>query len=424
MGFETWKRDLIFRSGRFKRTALSNITWTNQRIIGAQTTISDRSSYYWRAQKILHSHGPRYARQREQLAMFDLGHGFTTTKHTYKEVTFPISWTNNSVSFPRTANGILTARNSDVVNGSHSIWPTATPLDNAFMIGAGTIGIARCQPSNPAANLSIALAELLRDRPRLPGKEFKRRPGVKSTADEYLNYVFGIAPTIKDAKDLYDAFQNSEAILAQYHRDSGKHVRRSYRFPVTEDVTVEDLGVQTPQPSPLVGVEPWNTQVPLIREITTRRELWFAGCFTYHIPGLDTILDRFRAGQQELNRLYGIKFTPDVAYALTPYSWLADWFGSMGPALENASNFSLSNQVMHYGYVMCTTTVTHKYTLRSSQIPLIGYDLVQEYSTVIKQRLKATPYGFGLNPQAFTEQQWAILAALGISRGHKFLGPD
>jgi len=272
--------------------------------------------------------------------------------------------------------------------------------------------------------MAIALAELVRDRPGRPGKAIKRKGAFKPSAyaDEYLNTVFGILPAINDAKDLITAIQNSESILAQYQRDSGKHVRRSYRFPETKDVTVENLGSFTPQPSPLVGIEPWNTTYPLVLETTTTRKLWFSGCFRYTLPGGDTLLDRIRRAQQELNRLYGIKATPDVVYNLLPYSWLADWFGSLGSVIENASNFAISNQVMHYGYIMATTEVTKKYSLIGAGS--MGSNLVQEFGTVVKQRHKATPYGFGLNPQAFTDQQWAILAALGISRGHKFLGVD
>jgi hypothetical protein len=33
-----------------------------------------------------------------------------------------------------------------------------------------------------------------------------------------------------------------------------------------------------------------------------------------------------------------------------------------------------------------------------------------------KERIKATPFGFGLVDSDFTNRQWAILAALGITR--------
>jgi len=39
----------------------------------------------------------------------------------------------------------------------------------------------------------------------------------------------------------------------------------------------------------------------------------------------------------------------------------------------------------------------------------------------VKKRVKATPYGFGLDTDAFTPRQWAILGSLGISRGSRLL---
>jgi hypothetical protein len=419
---QTWKRDLVFTKGTFVTTFAGVPAYQAQGCVGGQLTISRRNKQWPLAQRLIRSNDPGNARIAKLLAKQDLGWGFTTTKNAYREIPFMVNWTSSTGN--RSASGKLNA-SSNNVTAANPVWPALSLLDNAYMVGAGTIAIARCQPSNPAANMSIALAELLRERPRLPGRTLNKRTAKKlsSYADEYLNYVFGIAPLIGDAKDLYDAMSNSEAILSQYHRDSGQHVRRGYVFEPTKDVVVEELGLRSVQPAP-ASYHPWFGTYPLTLETTTTRKLWFKGCFTYTIPGMDNILDRVRRGQQELNRLYGIKITPDVVYALTPYSWLADWFGSIGSALENASNFYLSNQVMHYGYIMATQRIVKKYTLHTASNPYIGYDLVQEFETVTKQRHKATPYGFGLNPSTFTDQQWAILAALGISRGPKFLGVD
>jgi len=422
----TWIRKLVFKQAIFIRTVFTSPVWLDQRIVGKQTTISRRNKLWPNAQRVLHSTSPALAESRRILSNQDLGWGFTTTKHNYREVSYPIKWSNGANN--RSATGLLKAVKSDALE-TNPIWPSPGIVDDAYLVGAGSIAIARCQPSSPAANMAIALAELVRDRPKRPGKALskKKRNILKNVSNEYLNYVFGWAPFLNDAADLYQAINNHEAIMKQYHRDAGKHVRRGYKFPEIKTVSVSESTAYL-QPAPLAGIEPWEVAVPLTLEITTIRKLWFKGCFMYTIPGMDTILNRVRRAQQELNRLYGIKITPDVLYALTPYSWLADWFGSIGSSLENASNFALSNQAMHYGYIMCETTVTHKYTARCANklplLPKLNYDLVQEFETVTKQRKKASPYGFGLNPQLFTDQQWAILAALGISRGPKFLGVD
>jgi len=41
--------------------------------------------------------------------------------------------------------------------------------------------------------------------------------------------------------------------------------------------------------------------------------------------------------------------------------------------------------------------------------------------TSVKQRSVATPFGFGLDPGAFSPKQWSIIAALGFSKAPRSL---
>jgi hypothetical protein len=56
---------------------------------------------------------------------------------------------------------------------------------------------------------------------------------------EYLNYQFGWAPIVSDLKSVASAISNSERILRQLERDSGKNVRRKFAFPPTLTITQE-----------------------------------------------------------------------------------------------------------------------------------------------------------------------------------------
>jgi hypothetical protein len=80
---------------------------------------------------------------------------------------------------------------------------------------------------------------------------------------------------------------------------------------------------------------------------------------------------------------------------------------------------------MQYGYIMMQRKISKEITLPRglyfsnypgasyfSEIPLV---ITAELET--KSRAQASPFGFGLTPGAFTPQQWAILAALGMSQG-------
>jgi hypothetical protein len=71
---------------------------------------------------------------------------------------------------------------------------------------------------------------------------------------------------------------------------------------------------------------------------------------------------------------------------------------------------------MRYGYVMEETTTTYTDTMHSVDI-IGGFkgDLQHSYGTTVKVRRRATPFGFGLNWDGFSDYQWGVIAALGIS---------
>jgi len=41
----------------------------------------------------------------------------------------------------------------------------------------------------------------------------------------------------------------------------------------------------------------------------------------------------------------------------------------------------------------------------------------QFFQVTQKERYRASPYGFGTNPENYSPSQWAILAALGLTKG-------
>jgi len=73
---------------------------------------------------------------------------------------------------------------------------------------------------------------------------------------------------------------------------------------------------------------------------------------------------------------------------------------------------------LRWGYVMCEKRVTDTHHVRAN-LRAGGRSLKQVFTTHVKKRLRATPYGFGLDPDwmDFSSRQLAILAALGITRG-------
>jgi hypothetical protein len=294
------------------------------------------------------------------------------------------------------------------------------------MIGKGTTAIARTVPTNPAASTAQFLGELREGIPTVPGSSYLNRGGPGSLADEYVNVEFGLKPIISDIQQIWTASQLAERRIAQLERDSGRLVRRRYSFP--PELTTDPIElVADPYPgSPglrtgSTGAYPSVTG-KLYRERTTEVRYWFSGAYTYCYPKGDNSLDRMRRAASNLRATFGLDISPELFWELTPWSWAVDWVSNVGDVMANISRFSRDGLVMRYGYVMCTWKCTDTYTLTGQSFNGIGSPtLTQSFTTTVKKRVKATPYGFAVDPVDFTTRQWAILAALGISRGQGLL---
>lgn len=310
------------------------------------------------------------------------------------------------------------ARSSQVPLGSRLFPPGPANLESE-MIRRGTTAIARTIPTNPYASASQFIGEL-RDRlPAVPGQNLIGKKGTPSGyADEYLNLEFGLKPIISDLRKFRTAAQQSNKIIAQLKRDSGRIVRRRYSFPeeTTTEHTVESASWYG---SPTFNSWLYGSSGKLTRTRVITSRYWFSGAYTYAYPSGDRAVDRLARVEQEANRLFGTRITPSTLWELTPWSWAADWVSNAGDVMTNLSAFSRDGLVMVYGYVMCEYTATDTYRLEGLSFPGHSGPLTQVFETKVKKRIRATPYGFGLDPAAFTTRQWAILGALGVSRSSR-----
>ncbi len=284
------------------------------------------------------------------------------------------------------------------------------------LLPLGTKMIASSIPTNPVVDGSVGLAELFREGiPSMIGSSLlKSRVGfLRGLGSEYLNFEFGWKPLVSDIKGAAKAIVESETILRQLARDSGKNVRRRRHLQPT--IETEVLVNTAGQPK---GLSDARWYGPSWSRTTDkyRRDTWFSGCYTWEYdPGHLTEVSRI-ATQARL--LYGLQLTPEVLWNLAPWSWLVDWFANVGPLLHNVSAFQNDQLVLRYGYVMDRhqrdISVVANVNPTRANIP----DMFNErYRCDWKRREQATPYGFGVASSSFTIRQWAILAALGITRG-------
>jgi hypothetical protein len=156
---------------------------------------------------------------------------------------------------------------------------------------------------------------------------------------------------------------------------------------------------------------------------TTVTRYVFSGAYTYSLDVGSGLLARAEAFEQKANLLFGTRITPEVLWNLAPWSWLIDWFGTVGTLLGNLTAFSDDSLVLRYGYLQRHVVGTR---LLSSGSPMnFSSGTIGTVSNVLgyesKERWRATPYGFGLNPSLFSAKQWAILAALGMTKAPRTL---
>lgn len=346
---------------------------------------------------------------------YDTGHEFSTIKQELLLSHKRVNWFSGRIL---DYSGPLIC----VGNTSRDTRWIAPPKTDLILMG--TRAIAKTNPTNPAAGMSTFLGELREGFPSLSAESFAfghwdNLP--KKLGGEYLNYQFGWLPLIADLQKFLTAASNSTRIIEQFARDSGHNVRRRYTFP-DEHSTVDPVATA---PTLLLSQFDGNQEGWFGRSgtstmtVSTRKHSWFSGSYTYYLEQGKDLMSRMKYYEQQANHLLGTRITPEVLWELTPWSWLADWYTDLGSIIANASALQSDGLVMRYGYVMQTsvTDVVHRHT---DIAPAVGGwtpgAVVNTFRTTRKERIRATPYGFGLKPESFTVRQWAILGALGMTK--------
>jgi hypothetical protein len=356
----------------------------------------------------------------------DTGHEFSTSLEHLSLSEWVLRWKNGADSYVQSGPIIL----SGIPTMGNGGFPPLPPLNTSYF---GPLAISLTKPTNPNVNLAVTLTELLKDGlPALPGRNLSQSsaPLPKKLAGEYLNKEFGIDPLLSDLSKTLQTVQRSKKILDNFQAASGRVVRRSFAFdPIVETGPVQDLGNMTFRFLGSTFYLPFDLAAffgdpgifPLARVYrrrSTKITYWFSGGYTYHVSTSNSLKGNLRELEQKANRLFGTRIDPSTLWQVGPWSWLADWQANIGANISNAVALQNDSLVLKYGYLMCTREVTDEYTWRSLN-KFLGTESVSgtcSFTSTSKVRVRATPYGFGLNPGSFTLRQWAILGALGLTK--------
>lgn len=315
---------------------------------------------------------------------------------------------------------------SPVEIGKHC-YPTVPKLSQDGGAAMGTEMIHRSLPTSASTNMTQALAELLSEGIRVPNLDF--RPSRKTVedayghaADGYLTYEFGWKPLYSDVVSLINSLKKANAIIRQYSRDSGKFVRRRSSLPATSRTTETYVGSDTTTGTGAsVSNIGWQRLTGNTYTSEFKTDVWFSGSFTYFVPVSDDMMSKLERFEALANKVLGVRAQADTLWELTPWSWLIDWVTNVGDVLSNGVAFQNDGLVMRYGYLMRRTRIRTVCSANFSYPANAAGDrktvtVTNLFTSDVKERMRATPFGFGLTTTAFSGRQWAILAALGISR--------
>jgi hypothetical protein len=260
------------------------------------------------------------------------------------------------------------------------------------------------------------------------GSKALRQP--KKYANQFLNVQFGWLPFVRDLKDINRVFWKSHEYIAQKIRDNGRWIRRSRLLETTESLVrlSRQLGQTGCWPSANFQIQGVCNDM-VIDGITcfcynevymeSKLRVWSEGQFTYYRPEFDASLQGHESTlnkAQQLLTLYGARINPAVVYKVLPWTWLIDWFASVGDFIDVENAIRNDGVASKYLYVM------HKRENNVRQVSHINFCngmLTLEWmrQTHSKQRYGASnPYGFGLTWESLSPKQLTILAALGLTR--------
>jgi hypothetical protein len=312
-----------------------------------------------------------------------------------------------------------------------------SPVDLSF----GSRAIAMTSPTKPASSLLQGLLEIIRDMPKIPLQQLNKLsrtdtslvdPFIRGLAGDFLGGQFAWLPLVSDVLSVAAAVVKCDDLLKQYVRDSGpeRAVRRRYEFDPIEHITVTERTGQTLRPfeyttqafhsdffSSASAMRGSVTDV-----LTSTERYWFSGAFCYSLPTGDNPFEKFGLYAALAKKILGTRIDAEILWELSPWTWLADWFFDTGILMKNISMFQQDGLVLRYGYLMRETTLQMSSTHRG--LTLLSGNTGSVTSTIRikqKERVRATPYGFGLSPSTFDAQKWSILVALGLTNGNRQL---
>lgn len=310
----------------------------------------------------------------------------------------------------------------------------------------GTEWIERNRPGNPFIQFGQFIGEL-HDLPKIPILQSTGKSFLGKIGSEYLNIEFGWKPFLKDVVGAFEFQQRFQAYYDKLVKNNGISTPRRSKKKVDHvspvvicsgllnspfghlgDVSrggnsaLDGIFVGGPTGCADLDLYSFPGDCYYSYQVTDTTTTWNSGTFRYFVPDIGS--EKWTARAKSV--LSGAEVTPAMLWELMPWSWLIDWFTNVGNIISNASTNAVDNETLTNAFSMKTITSLHEIHISSRwdeitgsygfHLPAGSDELVYTRTESHKLRHQASPFGFGVPSDSFTARQWAILAALAVSR--------
>lgn len=306
-------------------------------------------------------------------------------------------------------------------------------LANLRLYGAEAWNLLR--PDKPIFSLGVEVGELkdilkMKDdlsNLRSKGRRTKDKRSWYSYAGQwYLGIQFGYLPIYRTIVGFIRSLNEVEKHYKQAIRDAGKPIRRKRELKhhaIDDTVTTSTFlpsgyGYDDVNPTFVTQCYASGSRT-YTKSVRTESRMWASARFRYILPSSpNKRVSEFITK----SRILGFRLTPDLLYQLMPWSWFIDYFTDLGEVVKSWSSGFADNLYAEYFFLMrshkitvkesCTFLVRTNYSGTSTTRVTVSKEII--YSS--KQRIKASPFGFGITDVDLNLHQQAILGALGLSK--------
>lgn len=285
--------------------------------------------------------------------------------------------------------------------------PGHLPLPTYSTSAEITRAYARSNPSKPAVDVALMAAEM-KDLPGLV--EFAGRRMIQRGAHEYLKFQFGWRPLVDDVMTLLD-FQK------QFSRRLKMLQKAKQQGMLTRNISLQ--GHQAEKKETEVYFASQGKIMRGFYKTTTTQKRWAVVKWfpTNDFPSTDEeMLQRAKAA------VYSLRPDSLTAWNLVPWSWMADWFVTVGDYLQASRN--TVGLIPGPACLMENTISARVGTVTYTPPGLSGGGSVCTYET----KTRVIEYGPQVTASIplLSGYQTSILGALGITRvpGHLLGSPN